>query len=195
MKILISGKHMEVGDSLREHVEQKLEECVNKYLGRVVGLTVVFAKESHRFKVDINGNTGTSSGVIIKSSDFGDDVYATFDNAAHKIEKQLRRYKNRLTDHHKKSHHVEGEFVPTVSATKYVIEDHKEDHHDESPIIIAEKATAIERLTVSEAVMKMDLAELPALMFFNSLNGRINVVYRRVDGNISWVDPEQAKAA
>src|SRR6185369_406318 len=98
------------------------------------------------------------------------------------IEKQLRRYKSRLTNHHKSP---SGD---PVKGKKYVIKDHDED--TDSPVIIAEKPTDIETLTVSAAVMKMDLAELPALMFFNSASGRINIVYKRADGNISWVDPE-----
>ncbi len=193
MKIMISGKHVDVGESLHAHIERRLEDGVNKYLERVTSINVVISKEAHRFKVDINGNMGTSSGIILKSSAQADDVYACFDAAADKIEKQLRRYKRRLTNHHKQSH-GQGNTV-LVSAKKYVLKsDNEAEAQDEAPVVIAEKATAVETLTVSEAVMKMDLADLPALMFFNSASGRINVVYRRVDGNISWVDPE-GKAA
>ncbi len=194
MKILISGKHIEIGKSLTAHIESRLEEGVNKYLGRVVGINVVITKEAHNFKTDIHGNTGTSSGVTIKSSATANDVYASFDAAAEKIEKQLRRYKRRLTNHHNNAHIMEGEVKEGLAAKKYVLKDHQEEPQDDAPIVIAEKATEIETLTVSAAVMKMDLAHLPALMFFNSANGRINVVYRREDGNISWVDP-QGKAA
>lgn len=191
MEILISGKHIEVGESLKAHIEKRLEEILHKYLGRVVNVTVVITKEAHLFKADINCNTGTSTGVIVKGSGASEDVYASFDIAAEKIEKQLRRYKRRLTNHHKTG----ADIVPqAVSAKKYVLKDHEEEPHDDAPVIIAEQATEIETLTVSAAVMKMDLAELPALMFFNSANGRINVVYKRADGNISWVDPE-GKAA
>ncbi len=192
MEILISGKHMEIGESLKAHIEKRLEETVSKYLGRVVSLSVVITKEAHRFRTDINGNTGTSAGVVIKGSGVSEDVYAAFDMAADKIEKQLRRYKRRLTNHHKVSGAMES--LPAVTARKYVIKDHEEEANDESPVIIAEKPTEIETLTVSAAVMKMDLAELPALMFFNSATGRINVVYKRADGNISWVDPENKAA-
>lgn len=194
MNILISGKQIDVGGSLQEHIEHRLEEGVNKYLGRVTSLNVVVAKEAHRFKVDINGNTGTSSGVTIKSSAQADDVYACFDAAADKIEKQLRRYKRRLTNHHKQSH-VDGSGMPaSISGKKYVLKPEEEHEAQDAPVVIAEKPTAIETLTVSEAVMKMDLADLPALMFFNSAHGRINVVYRRIDGNISWVDPGEKAA-
>ncbi len=192
MKILISGKHIEIGESLQSHIEKRLEEAAHKYLDRVVNLTVVITKEAHLFKVDINGNTGTSTGVVIKSTGTSEDVYAAFDISADKIEKQLRRYKRRLTNHHKTAN---GNEAPVVVAKKYVLKEHEEETSEDGPIIIAEKPTEIETLSVSAAVMKMDLAELPALMFFNSANGRINVVYKRADGNISWVDPEISKAA
>jgi ribosomal subunit interface protein len=194
MKITISGKQVAVGESLHAHIEHRLEEGIKKYLDRVTSVHVVITKEAHRFRVDINGNTGTSSGVAIKSSAIADDVYACFDAAADKVEKQLRRYKRRLTNHHKHAP-ADGMVIPAaVTAKKYVLKSEDEESHNDTPVIIAEKATAIETLSVSEAVMKMDLADLPALMFFNSGSGRINVVYRRADGNISWVDPE-GKAA
>lgn len=192
MKIIVSGKHMSVGESLQAHIEHRIEEGITKYLDRVTSVNVVVTKDGYLFKVDINGNTGTSSGVTIKSSASGDDVYTTFDAAAGKIEKQLRRYKRKLTNHHKQAH-PEALVSQAVTGRKYVIQDQEE--ATDSPLVIAEKATAIETLTVSEAVMKMDLAELPALMFFNSANGSLNVVYRRADGNISWVDSHNAKAA
>ena len=193
MKIIVSGKHMSVGESLQAHIESRIEEGITKYLDRVTSVTVVVAKDAHLFRVDINGNTGTSSGIIIKSSASGSDVYQTFDAAAEKIEKQLRRYKRKLTNHHKVSHADVAFEANRLTAKKYVLKD--EEEAQDAPVIIAEKATEIETLTVSEAVMKMDLAELPALMFFNSANGALNVVYRRADGNISWVDSHNAKAA
>lgn len=194
MKIMISGKHVDIGESLTTHIESRLEEGVKKYLDRVTSVSVVVTKEAHLFRVDINGNSGTSSGVVIKSSATANEVYACFDAAAEKIEKQLRRYKRRLTNHHKTSHHG-VQSSSSVSGRKYVLQPENEaDAGEGSPVVVAEKATAIEHLSVSEAVMKMDLADLPALMFFNSASGRINVIYRRTDGNISWVDPQEKAA-
>jgi ribosomal subunit interface protein len=191
MKIMISGKHVDIGESLHQHIESRLDDGISKYLDRVTSVHVVVTKEAHFFRVDINGNTGTASGVIIKSTASAGDVYACFDAAADKIEKQLRRYKRRLTNHHKQPHHNDP--TTAVGGRKYVLKSEEEAHED-TPVVIAEKSLAIERLSVSEAVMKMDLADLPALMFFNSANGRMNVVYRRSDGNISWVDPEEKAA-
>lgn len=191
MKINISGKHMELGESFQQHAEARLVEGINKYLDRVNTLEVVATKEGHRVRVDIHANTGTHSHVAVNSRAEAADIYAAFDAAADKIEKQLRRYKRRLNNHHK--NYQEQEELKSVQATHYILSsEHEKEELDEetAPVIIAEKPTKVEMLTVSEAVMKMDLANLPALMFYNSAHGRINFIYRRDDGNIAWVDPE-----
>lgn len=189
MQITVSGKQVDVGDALRSHIEKRLNEGISKYLDRVTQVMVVVSRESHMFRVDINANTGTSSGVMIKGRGESEDARTAADIAVEHIEKQLRRYKRRITNHHKKR---EEAAFKEFSAKKYVIAPERGDdlHEDAAPVIVAEKATNIETLSVSEAVMKMDLADLPALLFYNSASGRVNVVYRRVDGNISWVDPE-----
>lgn len=199
MQVTVSGKGVDVGEALRTHIEARLDERVNKYLDRVPSVNVIISKQGHLFRADINGNTGTHSNIIIKSHDENDDVYAAFDGACEKIEKQLRRYKRRLTSHHKSEGVSPEREEQLYRATKYVLaeqEDDKINSVEDAPLVIAEKAADIQRLTVSAAVMKMDLADLPALMFINASNGRLNVVYRRHDGNISWVDPvTEAKAA
>lgn len=189
MQLSISGRQVDLGEAFRTHAEKRLQENIHKYIDRVNNIEVVVCKEAGQFRVDIHGNTGTHAGLVVKSQGFANDVYAAFDEAAARIEKQLRRYKRRLKAHH----HDKTERNVAYVAKKYVLqtEDHAEELAEEgAPAVIAEQPTAIERLSVREAVMKMDLADLPALMFFNSSHGRLNVVYRRVDGNISWVDPE-----
>jgi len=155
---------------------------------------VVVSREAHLFRVDISGNLGTHSGLSIKGRGQLDDVYAAFDEALQKISKQLRRYKRKITNHHKAEQVVD--IAPRVQGKKYTLKPETGEQEDSkhSGLIIAEQHTEIATLTVSDAVMKMDLQDLPALMFFNSAHGRLNVVYRRADGNISWVDPE-SKAA
>jgi ribosomal subunit interface protein len=192
MQLHISGRHVDLGDSFRAHAEKRLSESVSKYLDRVPNVDVVVGKEAHQYRVDIHGNTGTHSGIVVKSQAHAADVYAAFDEAAEKIGKQLRRYKRRLKGHH----HGEQKTLNVMNARKYVLQPEKLDELDEkgAPLVIAEKSMPVETLTVSEAVMKMDLTHLPALMFFNAGHGRLNVVYRREDGNISWVDPEGAAA-
>ena len=192
MQINISGKHMDLGEAFQNHVEARLEEGISKYIDRINQLEVVATKEGHRVRVDIHANTGTHSHVAVNSRAEAGDVYAAFDAAADKVEKQLRRYKRRLTNHHNAKQKEEAE-VHAIQAKHYVLDaEHDKEELDDNtaPAIIAEKPTDVETLTVSEAVMKMDLAELPAYIFYNSKNGRLNFIYRRDDGNIAWVDPE-----
>ncbi len=190
MQLHIAGRHVDLGENFQEHVEKRIHEGFSKYLDRIVSMDVVVSKEAHhQFRVDIHGNTGTHAGVSIKSQGGANEIYAAFDDAATKAEKQLRRYKRRLKDHHT----ADKEVRARLSARKYVLQTEAADAElDEkgAPVVVAEKATDIETLSVSKAVMKMDLANLPALMFFNAGTGRLNVIYRRLDGNISWVDPE-----
>lgn len=189
MVTIVSGKHMEVGGSLQEYVNQRISSGVNKYLNNITQSKVTFSKKSHLYHVDIiihDTNVG-----LVKSTNESDDVYAAFDSAIVKVEKQLRKYKGKIRDHAKKG---KEDLEEVISGVKYVLNVPKNDvHHEEEvvhePITIAEKMTNIEKLSVSEAIMKMDLAHLPALLFINKLNSRLNVVYHRVDGNISWVDP------
>lgn len=196
MQVHVSGKGVEVGESLRKHVETQIDEHVKKYIDRITNVNVVVSKEAHMFRVDITGNLGTHAGMVIRSRGEVSDVYAAFDEALEKMSKQLRRYKRKLTNHHK--HHEDGMPVDrSVKGKKYVLPPEAGESDEEEKaagLVIAEKPTEIETLTVSQAVMKMDLQDLPALMFFNKAHGGLNVVYRRVDGNISWVDPE-GKAA
>lgn len=190
MQIQISGRHVELGDAFQSHVEKRITDGLSKYLDRVTSVDVVVSKAAHhQFRVDIHGNTGTHDGLVLKSQGEAGEVYAAFDEAATKVEKQLRRYKRRLKGHSRDD--------KAVTARKYVLqpESHEELTEEGAPVVLAEKPTSIEKLSVSQAVMKMDLADLPALLFFNAGTGRINVVYRRTDGNISWVDPEDVAAA
>lgn len=200
MQIVVSGKHLGIGAALQEYVEAELKNVVTKYFEHAISADVVFTKERYLFRADILVNEGTGTHTLIKSNAEDDEVYAAFDIALAKVEKQLRRYKRRIKDHHKER--IEKE-VGFSNATKYVLSADSEDETSSSaegdaPLIIAEKPTEIETLTVSDAVMRMDLGQLPALMFINKKTGAINVVYRREDGNISWIDSsnlKQAKAA
>jgi ribosomal subunit interface protein len=194
MQIQISGRHVDLGDNFKEHAEKRLADHIPKYLDRMNRIDVVVSKQGSAFRVDIHGNTSTHAGLVVKSHGQSHDIYAAFDEAATRVEKQLRRYKRRL-----KSHHIDAapQNVSDFTAKKYVLEPESHDELTEegAPVIVAEKATDIEHLTLREAVMKMDLADLPALMFLNTAHGRLNVVYRRNDGHISWVDPSLTEKA
>jgi len=197
MQINVSGKGVDVGESLRGHIATQLEEHVTKYIDRVTSVQVVVSREAHMFRVDITGNLGTHSGLVVRSRGESDDVYAAFDASLEKTSKQLRRYKRKITNHHRSDDVSPSADKPVKQGKKYTLSADAGEHEEEeknSGLVIAEKPTAIETLTVRQAVMKMDLQDLPALMFFNCAHGGLNVVYRRNDGNISWVDPE-SKAA
>ena len=183
----VSGKHMEVGKALQEYVHERINLGVRKYLHDVTQAKIVFSKRSYLFHADIlihDSHLG-----FVKAESESDDVYAAFDTAIIKIEKQLRKHKGKISKHAKS---IKEGLSPEITppGTKYILNiPSTHDQHDHEPVTIAEKPTNIDKLTVSEAIMKMDLGHLPALMFINKLNNRLNVVYYRVDGNISWVDP------
>ncbi|NDF12281.1 MAG: ribosome-associated translation inhibitor RaiA [Proteobacteria bacterium] len=197
MQVQIKGQHIDVGSSLRSHVEEHITKSITKYFDRAVEAEVFFSKQGHLFRTTILVNEGTGKGTMIRSQGDNGDVYASFDEALGRIEKQLRRYKRKLKNHHK--NHIDSfdKADALMEASKFVISNNEDKEEDEgdAPLIIAEKPTRIERLTVSEAVMKMNLADLPALMFINKKTGSLNVVYHRKDGNISWVDPKLENAA
>ena len=194
MQITVSGKSVDVGESLRSHVETQLLEHISKYIDRITNVQVVVSREAHMFRVDITGNIGTHSGLVIRSRGEAGDAHSAFDAALEKTTAQLRRYKRKLTNHHKSD--GEALSVPHTKGKKYTLKPEvgEEDDAKQPGLVIAEQHTEIGTMTVSQAVMKMDLQDLPALMFFNSAHGRLNVVYRRGDGNIAWVDPD-SKAA
>lgn len=203
MFIEVTGVNMNVGDALTRFVEDKLEKNVEKYFGDAVTVEVKFTKETkgHVYKVVITVNEGSKTGIVIKANASETDHRAAFEKAAHRIEKQLRRYKGRLKSYRsKQKEKIEQEMNNLLEAQQYTlpkipeIEEGEEPEEVEAGIsIIAEKKTHVEELSVDEAMMKMDLADLPALMFINKDNGRINVVYRRKDGFMAWVDPKNGK--
>ena len=189
MDIKISGKQIDVGDALRTHVEQNLIAAVGKYFDRPVKAHVVFSRNGHEFKCD--SSVHLSTGLTAQAHAANSDIYAAFEQATSRIEKQLRRYKRRLKDHH----HNRQKPVEMIEAQAYVLRSHDEEADDTGeangmqPVIVAEMTTDIKFLTVGEAVMQMELAHSQFLMFKNDANGRINIVFQREDGNVGWIDP------
>jgi ribosomal subunit interface protein len=186
MHIKINGKHIDVGDALRVHVEERLGALVEKYFDNAVDGTVTFSREAHLFKCD--SQVHLSTGLTAQASASAEDIYAAFDSCVERIEKQLRRYKRRLKDHHAQR----GAPIEAMQAQAYVIHggDHEEEPETLDPVIVAEMTMDIKTISVGEAVMQMELAHAPFLMFRNERNGGVNVVYRRDDGHIGWIDPE-----
>lgn len=188
MHIKVSGKHIDVGDALRSHVEDRLEQAVAKYFDRAVGANVVFSRDARNF-FKCDSAVDLSTGLHAQSQAAADDIYAAFEQAVERIEKQIRRYKRRLKNHHQNRQSP----IELIEAQSYVLAGQDEDEVDGStdqPVIIAEMKTGIRALSVGDAVMQMELAHAPFLVFKNEANGRLNVVYQRDDGNIGWIDPE-----
>ncbi len=185
MQVEVSGLHINVGDSLRNHVNESLTDMKEKYFDHVSNATVFFSKERHLFKVDIHMNVGR--GIVLKSSAEGEDAYPAFDGAATRLGKRLKKYKSKLRDHQNQNVATAVQML----AQERTIET-KEDIDDapSEPLVIADMKTIIEDLTVSDAVMRLELGDLPALMFKNKADGAFNMIYRRADGNIGWVNPK-----
>ena len=192
MQLSINGKQVDIGDSLREYVDRELSAAVVKYFENPTDAQVTISKEGSDFRTDISVHVG--KGIVIQGHASAGDARAAFEIATEHVSKRLRRYKRRLRDHHRQR----GEKVQAAMAQQYVLAaeqdspSEKESDEPDQPIVIAEMETAIEDLTVGEAVMRMDLANLPALMFRNSAHGGLNLVYVREDGNIGWVDPKNS---
>lgn len=188
MQINVKGKQIDVGDALTEHVEAHLTNAVAKYFDRSVDAVITFSRDARAFRCDAHVHLPT--GLIAQASGRAQDVYAAFDQSAERIEKQLRRYKRRLRDHHRER----AEPVPALAATEYVLDNPAfEEEHEEpeslKPVIVAETTQNLPSLSVGEAVMQMELAGREHLFFRHDASGRFNLVYRREDGNVGWIDP------
>jgi ribosomal subunit interface protein len=194
MQLTVTGKQVDVGDALRRHVEATLETILGKYFRTAIEAHAVFAREAHLIRADVSLHIGR--GMVVNSAAAAADHYVAFDTAAERLAKQLRRYKRRLRDYHGKARAAAGE-GPEM-ARSFVLAPIDEDDEDEAdsaavvgsaPVVIAEMSTELPHLTVGEAVMRMDLADAPVLLFRSRSHGELNLVYRRGDGNIGWIDP------
>jgi ribosomal subunit interface protein len=186
MQLTVRGKQIDIGDALRAHVDEVLSGTTEKYFTNAIEANVVFAPDAYLIRADISVHVGRN--ILLQSFSEAADPYLAFDQAAEKMDKRLRRYKRRLRDHHKE------EGGPSLPAQAYVLEAEQDDgpedrEEPQQPIIIADMSSTIDDLTVSQAVMRLDLGDLPALMFRNRAHGRLNMVYRRQDRNIGWIDP------
>lgn len=190
MEILVSGKNMDLGEALQTHVDDRLREGVTKYFGRAAEASVTFAKERHLVECEVIAHL--ASGVFLAAHGEGGDAYSAFEDALEKLEKRVRRYKRRL-----KNHHVNGKApMPSEAASYYLLkpldaesEDEASPEPDPNPVVVAESQTSLREMTVGAAVMQLDLAESPVIVFKNAAHGRLNIVYRRRDGHIGWIDP------
>lgn len=188
MRYQITGKQIDIGEALQTHVQDELGNVLQKYSQRPTDATVIFSKSGHEFVCE--ATVHLSSGLTAAAKAHATEIYAAFDGAAEKMDKQLRRYKRRLKDHHRDR----TEPVELMGASSYILAPEPESGDDEpetlQPIIVAEMESRIPSLSVGEAVMQMELAGAPVLVFRNEKKEGLNVVYRRDDGNIGWIDPQ-----
>jgi len=187
MRYQISGKQIDVGDALQTHVKDELGAAVAKYAERPTDATVVFSRAAHNYTCEATVHLSTGLTATAKAQDT--EIYGAFDSCCAKMEKQLRRYKRRLKDHHRER----SQPVETWEASSYILASDQEGDESDTdtlqPIIVAEMQTRIPSLSVGEAVMQMELAGAPVLVFRHEGKDGLNVVYRREDGNIGWIDP------
>jgi ribosomal subunit interface protein len=199
MQVQVTGKHVDVGEALRSRVSDELSLSIGKFFDRGGGggADVVVSREGHAFKVDCA--VTLASGQQLTTQGLGGDAHLAFDAAMLKMQKRIRRYKNRLTDHHPQALARQAE-----TAAYYVLQARDESADDEDlddetaafpePMVIAETETEIDVMTVSMAVLELDLSESQTIVFRNAAHGGLSVVYRRPDGNIGWIDPQRTKA-
>lgn len=192
MRYQISGKQIEMGEALQTHVKAELGEVIEKYAQRPTEAVVVFSRTAHEFNCE--ATIHLSTGLTAQARGHAGEIYAAFESCREKMDKQLRRHKRRLRDHH---HDRKGpvEFGEGSAYILAPIEEAEDDDHSgtTAPIVIAEMETKIPSITVGEAVMQMELAGQKMLVFRNEGHGGVNVVYRRDDGNIGWIDPRNSK--
>lgn len=197
------NSNFSLGIHLPDYVKEKVNKEVLKYFDTTINTNVFFSKNGSFFKTNIVVNDGSKRGIIIKSTAESDDIYNSFDLALTRITKQLRKHKGKMKNYRKKIAELKAKNndLPYILADRFILKENQNENFeevietgDDKEIvnefnIIEEKETEIEELTVAEALMKMDLINLPAYMFINKENGQVNVVYKRVDGNITWINP------
>lgn len=199
MRVQVAGRHMDVGEALRSRITDELTEKIAQYFSRATDAQVTVSKA--RVGCEVDCVVHFSSGITLQAEGQGGDAHHAFDQALDKIAKRVRRYKRRL-----KNHHADNKSpLPAENALAYVLAPLAEAESDEdetgaadgppaeresgAPLVIAETTAAVRTMPVAMAVMQLDLMEEPALIFRNAASGGLNMVYRRKDGNIGWVDP------
>ena len=194
MPFRVSGKNLDIGEALRERVSARIVEALSKYFDGGYSGHVTVEKEGFGFHTECAIHL--DSGITLHTDANAADAYASADQAAVRIEKRLRRYKRRLKDHHGARHNGNGAGV--IDAASYVIEAPTHDDDEEvgefNPVIIAESTTALKQFSVSDAVMELDMTGAPVVVFRHAIHGRINLVYRRPDGHVGWIDPPAGSA-
>jgi ribosomal subunit interface protein len=190
MSLRVSGKNINIGEALRTHVADRLHAATAKYFDGGVSGHVTLSPEGSGFRADVSLHL--TSGIILQADGRAQEPYASFDQAADRIEKRLRRYKSRIKQHHGGVH----DSSENERAASYVLQAPDQDEEpptEFSAAVIAESTTELRRLSVSAAVLDLDLTGAPVVVFRHANTGRVNVVYRRSDDNIGWIDAPSAE--
>ncbi|HEX5537862.1 MAG TPA: ribosome-associated translation inhibitor RaiA [Sphingobium sp.] len=196
MDIRISGHQVDTGEALQKHVSSRLESIAEKFFSRTISAQVTFGLAPHSgFRCDIVCHV--TAGLILKGAGEAQEAHHCFDQAAERIEKQLRRYKRRLKDRHvqslaaeaERTHELNGVAVLDGASYRVFASTPEEEEPAEAPVVVAETRVDIPEATVSDAVMMLDLRNTNALLFINAGTSSYNMVYRRQDGSIGWVEP------
>jgi ribosomal subunit interface protein len=194
MTLRISGKSISVGEALRSRVSERTDEVLRKYFDGNYSGHITLSKDGFGFRTDCSLHL--DSGITLEADSNATDAYASADQALLMIEKRLRRYKSRLKDRHARKTYAASAALAGLNgagldAPSYVIEAPEGDEEvtEYSPVIIAEATKSLKRLSVSEAVMELDLTGAACIVFQHGSSGRVNIIYRRTDGNVGWVDP------
>src|SRR5947209_892674 len=190
MPFRVSGKNLGIGGALRERISARIVESLSKYFDGGYSGHVTVEKEGFGFRTECAIHL--DSGITLHTEAIAADAYASADQAALRIEKRLRRYKRRLKDRHAARANGGAGEPAGIDAASYVLEAPSDDSDDEvtefNPVIIAESTTVLKQLSVSEAVMELDMTGAPVVVFRHANHGRVNLVYRRPDGNVGWID-------
>ncbi|MGO6818194.1 ribosome hibernation-promoting factor, HPF/YfiA family [Rhizobium leguminosarum] len=190
MSVRVSGKHMEIGESFRQRIEDQIGMAITKYFDGGYSGQVTVEKASSRYSADCKLHL--DSGVVLHAAGEATDPQLAFDAASQRIEKRLRRYKRKLKDHHAGSH------LNGFAEVSYTVMDSVPDHDDEiaddfAPAIVAESTKQLKTMSVATAVMALDMTDEPLLLFRSPGKEHLNIVYRRHDGNIGWIDSASIK--
>ena len=194
MTIRVSGKSISIGEALRERVSDRTDEVLRKYFEGNYSGHFTIGKDKVGFRTDCALHL--DSGITLEAESTASDAYASADQAIEQIEKRLRRYKSRLKDRSQRKAAAASQDLAALDAASYVIESPLDDDQEitaYNPVVIAESTTSLKRLSASEAVMELDMTGAPVIVFLHATSGRVNVIYRRPDGHVGWVDPPAVK--
>ena len=190
MSFRVSGKNIDIGEALQARVSSRIAEVVDKYFNGGYSGHATVGKEAFGFRTECVVHL--DSGIVLQSDAMAGDAYSSADQAAERIEKRLRRYKRRLKDRHvARANGRHADALATIDAPSYVAPQEESDDEgaEFNPVIIAESTTTLRSMSVSDAVVELDMTGGPVVVFRHASHGRINLVYRRPDGHIGWIDP------